>query len=340
VSGYGDPRGRNLVSADVNDELPLLRRFPALRSVPRVELCNLPTPVQSLAAIAPELWVKRDDLNADRCGGNKARSLEFLLGPVCAGDVVLTVGGAGSTHVLATALHAQQLGARTVAERWRHDMNPTATRVATRIASSCESRMRMLMPVALAHAYVRGRRRGVRYVPLGGSIPLGILAHVNAGLELLEQIEAGALPEPSRIVLPLGTGGTAAGIALAMAIARVDAVTCGARVAARVAANRWRVLRLARHTASFIERLTGERLPPVKPSSVSVVHNVYGGAYGRPLARADAFALELREAYGIELDETYSAKAFVAARELALRDVGPTLFWLTFDARCLNLEGK
>lgn len=339
MRGYGDA-GRNLVSADVGDELPLLRRFPALRAIPRVQLCNLPTPVHSLATIAPELWIKRDDLNADSCGGNKARSLEFLLGPVCAGDVVLTVGGAGSTHVLATALHAGRLGARTIAERWRHDMNPSATRVAERIASSCESSMRMLMPVALARAYVRSLRRGVHYVPLGGSTPLGILAHVNAGLELVDQVKAGVLPQPSRIVLPLGSGGTAAGIALAMAIAGVDTVICGARVAARVAANRWRVLRLARSTTRFIEGLTGERLPQVGPSSVQVIHDVFGGAYGRPLARARAAASELSDAYGIELDETYSAKAFVAARDLALRDVGPTLFWLTFDARCLHLESK
>ena len=333
-------RDRNLVSAGVGDELPLFRRFPALRAVPRVQLCNLPSPVHSLARIAPELWIKRDDLNADQCGGNKARSLEFLLGPVRAGDVVLTVGGAGSTHVLATALHAGRLGARTIAERWRHDMNPSATRVAERIASRCESRVRMLMPIALARTYARSLRRGAHYVPLGGSTPLGVLAHVNAGLELIDQVNAGALPKPARIVLPLGSGGTTAGIALAMAIAGVDVVICGARVAARVAANRWRVLRLARRTAHLIERLTQEPLPKIEPSAVEVRHDVFGGAYGRPLARARAAAEELREAYGIELDETYSAKAFVAARDLALRDVGPTLFWLTFDARCLHLESK
>ena len=324
----------------MGDELPLFRRFPALRAVPRVRLCNLPTPVHALASIAPELWIKRDDLNADICGGNKARSLEFLLGPVCAGDVVLTVGGAGSTHVLATALHGSRLGARTIAERWRHDMNPSATRVAQRIAGSCESRLGMLMPVALARAYVRSLRRGVHYVPLGGSTPVGILAHVNAGLELLDQVEAGALPLPARIVLPLGSGGTAAGLALAMAIAGADVAICGARVAARVAANRWRVLQLARRTASFIARLTAESLPPVNASSIRVVHDVFGGAYGRPLARARAAARELSDGYGIELDDTYSAKAFVAASELARRYTGPTLFWLTFDARCLNLESK
>jgi hypothetical protein len=60
----------------------------------------------------------------------------------------------------------------------------------------------------------------------------------------------------------------------------------------------------------------------------------------RPLPRAQIAEAELREQYGIELDGTYSAKAFVAARDLARSDTGPTLFWLTFDARCLHLESK
>jgi hypothetical protein len=37
---------------------------------------------------------------------------------------------------------------------------------------------------------------------------------------------------------------------------------------------------------------------------------------------------------GIELDATYSAKAFQVALDLAKH--GPTLFWLTFDSRALH----
>src|SRR3982751_2775431 len=105
---------------------PLFDRFPALRQIPRVELCTLPSRVDSLDKIAPALWIKRDDLNAPFCGGNKGRALEFLLGGLHDGDSVVTVGGAGSTHVLATALHAARIGVSTYALRWRHAMNPIA----------------------------------------------------------------------------------------------------------------------------------------------------------------------------------------------------------------------
>src|SRR6187200_916964 len=111
--------------------IPLFERFPALASIPRARLCTLPSPVERLHRSSEhgEIWVKRDDLNAPVCGGNKVRSLEFLLGGLTRGDTVVTVGGEGSTHVLSTAIHAARIGVATTAVRWRHDMNPIATQI-------------------------------------------------------------------------------------------------------------------------------------------------------------------------------------------------------------------
>ena len=48
--------------------IPLVRRFPALASVPRVELGRFPTPVQPLRELSPSLWIKRDDLCGNPLG--------------------------------------------------------------------------------------------------------------------------------------------------------------------------------------------------------------------------------------------------------------------------------
>jgi hypothetical protein len=48
---------------------------------------------------------------------------------------------------------------------------------------------------------------------------------------------------------------------------------------------------------------------------------------------AEAPAAMLHGATGLELDGTYSAKAFSAAMALAAREKHPVLFWLTFDGR-------
>lgn len=322
----------------VNQEsgIALYRRFPALRKLPRANLCRLPSPVISVDVAGSNLWIKRDDLNAAAFGGNKARSLEFLLGEVKPGDTVLTIGGEGSTHVLATAAHSRTLGARTIAMRWKHDMNPGAVRVSEIIAGSASGSLSANAVFAITRAYAHRFRNKVHYVPLGGSTPLGVLAQVNAGLELSEQISAGLLPAPARVVLPLGSGGTTAGLALGFAIAGLDIEVVGARVAPRLAANGRRVRTLIEGARRLIRDVTGEQPAKVPRTMVRVVHDVYGGAYGRILPAAEDGAGSLLRSYGIRLDSTYSAKAFVAALACARELDGTTLFWLTFDGRCLD----
>ena len=318
--------------------LPLLKRFPELAALPRAALGVFPSPVQRI--VLPDdatLWLKRDDLDAAEFGGNKVRSLEFLLGGIGAGDRVLTVGGDGSTHVLATAAHAARLGARTTAVRWRHDMNPVAELVAREAARRCERVHESRSAVgALVHAWLLRLTSGARYVPAGGSVPLGILGQVNAALELAEQIANSELPRPARVVVPLGSGGTAAGLALGFAIAGLPIVVVGARVAPRIAANRSRLLWLARATARLIARLSGAVVPAVRRERLLVAHEAFGGAYGRPLAAGDAAATLLRRAGGPALDATYGAKASSVALTLAREAPGVTLFWVTFDSRWMN----
>jgi D-cysteine desulfhydrase len=315
--------------------LPLYDRFPALRAIPRVALGTFPSPVEAVRGIpgVDTLWIKRDDLDAPELGGNKVRALEFLLAGVGPGDAVLTLGGHGSTHVLATAVHARRLGARTIAVRWPHAMHPVAERVRDEAAArGVDVRPAWSAVDAILRAHWLRRDRGLHFVPLGGSAPLGVLGHLNAGLELAEQVRAGLLPEPARVVVPLGSGGTAAGLALGLAAAGLRTTVVGARVGPRVAVNRRRVLALAGRTARLVERVTGAPFPGAAPR-LEVAHEVYGGAYGRPLAEGAVAAALLAERCGARCDATYSEKALAAALTLARAGDGPTLFWLTFDAR-------
>lgn len=322
----------------LGDDIPLYERFPALRALPRASLCKLPSPVERVSGIegVEELWIKRDDLNAPLLGGNKVRALEFLLGSVRSGDTVLTLGGAGSTHVLATSVHARRLGAGTMAVRWPHDMNESAASVSTRLGHELtEAETRSPVGAMLRCSYLR-LTRNVHFIPIGGSTPLGTLGHVNAGLELAMQVKRGDMPLPARIVLPVATGSTMGGLALGLMLGGLVIPIIGARVAPRVYATRGRVRRVARKTAAAITESTGEKLPAVRPELLHIAHDFFGGAYGRPLAAADEAARLLEDAAGLKLDATYSAKAFALALETARRQEGPTLFWLTFDGRWLT----
>lgn len=318
-------------------EIPLLTRFPALARIPRAALGHFPTPVQRVElrgdVLAGELWIKRDDLTASPLGGNKVRALEFLLGDLRPNEIVLTAGGEGSTHVLTTATYVRALGGTTRAVRWKHEMNPSAHEVAERARGIVERIETSSGPmVGLLRAHL-ARRPHLRWIPPGGTSELGMLGHVNAALELAEQIARGEMPKPARVVLPVGSGGTAAGLALGFAIAGLDITVIGARVAPRIAAGQRRVVALANRERRYLERLTGERITGIDVARLEIIHSAYGGGYGRVLRGADASALLLTNAIGTRLDGTYSAKAFAAALALAMGVAGTTLFWLTFDGR-------
>lgn len=314
--------------------IPLVERFRDLARVPRADLCTTPTPVQSADALAPGLWIKREDLSADPLGGNKVRALEFLLGGVRQGESVVTVGAAGSTHVLATLVHARRLGAKAIVYRWPQEMNEIARRVSSRITQETDAALCRNVVAAYVRAW-GARLRGAQWIPAGGSSPLGVLGQVNAALELADQVRAGMLPPPERIVLPLGTGGTAAGIALGVAIAGLRATVVAVRVVPRVVANRRRVGRLVERTARLIERASRAPVPRPAKDALLIVHEYYGGAYGRETIAGAEIARRCAELTGIPVDPTYGAKALAAATAIAARDGGTTLFWLSFDGRWL-----
>src|SRR5688500_5888668 len=185
----------------------LTERFPSLGAIPRLQLGSWPTPVTELTdpLTRTRLWIKREDLSGTLYGGNKVRPLEFLLAGTQPGDEILTVGARGSTHALATAVHASALGARTTVVRWKQEMNPDVESSGRRCAAAatCIDVASPLVGFAIA-AGIRLTRR-VRWVPAGGTSPLGLLGHVDAALEFVRQVRDGLLPSPRAVVVPLGS---------------------------------------------------------------------------------------------------------------------------------------
>ena len=308
---------------------PLLRRYPRLSTLPRAELGTFPTPVEQVAiGGGATLLVKRDDLSGLAIGGNKVRGLEWLLGDLEAGDHVVTVGPAGSTHALATARCARLRGGVTTVIRWRQEMNAAARRVDALLRREAKVVDAGAIPMAYALAWAARVASRPQWIPAGGSTPRAILGHVNGALELAGQIERGECERPARVCVPLGTGGTAAGLALGFRIAGLDTRVVAVRVVPRIVGRAGRVAALANRTAELIEHVTGAAQPRLRRDDFEMEHRFYGGGYGRPLP-------DLRDALadvGIHLDDTYSRKAFAAA---AARGPG-TLLWLTFDGRLLQ----
>lgn len=245
------------------------------------------------------------------------------------------MGATGSTHALATALYARRLGAHPTVFRWPQEMHATSAQVDVRLRGLATVHDTTWPPGAYARAALYRLRHAARWIPAGGTSALGILGHVDAALEVVEQVRSGLLPAPARVVVPLGTGGTAAGLVLGFAIAGLETEVVGVQVVPRIVANRARVAALAASARRLLARTTGAGVALASRSRFSIDRGFYGGAYGRETTAGRAADARYRAAHaGAKLDPTYSAKACAAA--FARCDDRPTLLWVTFDSRFLD----
>jgi 1-aminocyclopropane-1-carboxylate deaminase/D-cysteine desulfhydrase-like pyridoxal-dependent ACC family enzyme len=294
------------------EQRALFARLPRLVDlVPFVPLADgLPTPVER---VEERLWVQRDDLSDSRYGGNKVRKLEHLLAIAARrGGPVLTAGAIGSHHVVATAVHAGQLGLAVEAVRFPQPMTDHVAEVAAH-ADALGLRTTMAptpeaMPVVLARRWaVLSRQRGTLVTP-GGSTPLGLLGYVGAGLELVERFAAEGWPEPDEVVVALGSGGTAVGLAVGLALGGWrHATVVAVRVADRIVTNRAVLTGLEAGVRGLL--VVGGAVPA--RARWRIDGRWFGPGYGHPTPAGEA-ARERAVGWGLASEPTYTAKALAA----------------------------
>lgn len=333
------------------DVLAMARRFPSLQQLPRVQLTRLPTRVHRLEKMrvgleldVQQLWVKRDDESGLLYGGNKPRKLEFLLGDTLRDGkkTVLTFGGIGTHHGLATAVCGRSLGLRTIlvllkqplTEHVRHCLLLDYAAGAELHYVSSVSRLTGRALRVCARELLRGELPYI--IPTGGSSIIGTLGYVNAAFELQEQVAAGELPEPDWIFVPLGSGGTAAGLVLGAKLAGLRSRVAAVLVTDIVPPSAQRLARLATRTLGMLREQVPE-LPAVAigAEDFRVIHGYVGIGYGAP-TQAARHAKELMEQLsGIQLETTYTAKCVAAMLDL-LRSAehrhDVVLLWNTYSS--------
>ena len=331
--------------------LALADRFPALAErLPTVPLGDWPTPLQAAAARAlpgpcAGLWLKRDDRCATPYGGNKVRKLEFLLADALrkGHEAVFTFGVAGSNHALATAIYARQvgLGAHLLLTPQSNSSfvgrNLKMGRWAGARHLHCATEAAANRMARILELRGRGDQPAPYRVPGGGSSALGTVGFVNAGLELAAQVRAGEIPEPDYVYLALGTMGTAAGLALGLAVAGLRTRLVLVRVVREDIASPRR-FRALYHGAARLLHHHDPRFPlaPLDRSRIELRHEFIGPGYARFTEEGMAALSFARDAFDIGLEGTYTGKAMAAlvadlrAGRLADRNV---VFWNTYNGQ-------
>jgi D-cysteine desulfhydrase len=323
---------------------PLLHdRFPALRAtLPHARLGGAPTPVRRLDWLGGEreVWLKDDGAYGGPWGGNKVRKLEWILPDVRRRHrrTVLTFGALATNHGLATALYARELGLRAALALVDQPVDDHVRAQLERLRRSGAAlhftRSKARTAAALPWLLVRHASPLPPYVlPAGGSSPVGALGYVEMALELREQVERGELPEPAWAVVAVGTGGTAAGLALGLRLAGLRTRVLGVVVNDLLRLDATSLARLTRRSARLLRR-RGAVLPAgadVQPADFEVTRDWLGEGYGQPTPAAERVRGAARE-NDLELDPVYTAKALAAIVGGAAGD-GPLLFVQTHGPR-------
>lgn len=322
----------------------LARSFPSLADrLPRIEFTRLPTPIRRMPGLekalgAEGLWVKRDDMSSPEYGGNKPRKLELILAR--AGEqkaqTLVTFGGLGTNHGLATAIFGKKLGFKIVLILTPQPVTDYVVRNLFLMTHFGAEVVPTSGPLYAAYKAVKELLKGERHymIPPGGSSALGTLGFVNAAFELRDQIKAGEAPEPDYIFLPLGSCGTAAGLALGLTMAGLSSQVIAVRVYDRIASNSYTVALLQRRTINLLRKLD-PGIPFSLPPPLIIIREFFGEGYGVPTREGEEAMRMALTCEGLKLDPTYSGKAMAAFIDFIRKGEGKgkhLLFWNTYNS--------
>lgn len=321
------------------NELIIERMIDLTSQFPTVSLAALPTPLRALKSCGDAVFMKEDGLSGAVYGGNKIRKLEFLLGEAVSEGrkTVITYGAAGSNHALATAVCCRELGLHAVPVL---APQPTSEHVRRNLLLQqavgaelhlCEDYTRF--PAMTEELIARYRRQdGMEpyIIPAGGSNAVGALGFVQAAFEMAEQLR------PDIIYIPMGTGGTLAGLLVGLRLARLDTRIEAVRVVQPA-------FRSESHVKTLCDELCDKLGSPrcTGGSDITIRDEFFGPDYGIATPESREAVAWFIANEGVSLENTYTGKTVAALlhdlRSGAL-DGKTVLYWNTLNARDFSAD--
>ena len=278
-----------------------------------------------------QFQVVRGDLIHPQISGNKWYKLKLNIQAACKQNksAILSFGGAHSNHIHALAYAGKQLGMATIGVirgQWRKQLTPTLRDAESWGMSLIfiaaedyrrrddESWIAQQLPCWLENTPWQTKQ--VYIVPEGGSNQLGVM-----GVGEWAQSIYALLPEPSTLILPVGSGGTLAGFAAVASSHTLLGVTV---VRAAESLRHTIKSHLAALPVEGLSCHSGEQVCPSseyadssKQTSWELVAGYEGRGYGR---WSDAMLGEIvrySSLLNLPLEPVYSGKAFLAMLDLA-----------------------
>ena len=344
-------------------EPELFRSYPNLKEkVPWIHLLtNIPSPIDRLTELENyldisdgEIYIKRDDKDHLRYGGNKLRKFEFIIGKVIKQKKkgIVTIGGIGTNHGIACAIACKELGLKCHLFLSHQPLTWHVQRslllydyfgATLHLSKSFEIGIFKSLIFKLFHP--KYFLMSIGGTPLFGvGTPLGTIGFINAICELKVQIDNGIIPEPDAIFVPGGSSGTASGLVAGCKLTGLKTKINMVNVSRDIVVNNKAVIKNANKAIKYL-RKRDKSIPNVKVSldDFKMIKGYLGSAYGvKTVKGQNAIDIVMKlEGYkrDFKLDTTYTGKTLAGLIDYMKKEENSSkkvIFWNTLNSNDLD----
>ncbi|MDH4128616.1 MAG: pyridoxal-phosphate dependent enzyme [Spirochaetota bacterium] len=329
--------------------ISLFKYFPQIKEkVPWVTLGNFPTRVTLLSNIVKNLpiksfWVKRDDETSSIFGGNKIRNLEFEFGKIIQlkKKLILAYGSIGSNFTVACCMFGKHFNIPVnliLFDTVRTEDVENNYKINSALANKITfSKSIMFLPYYVIKEVINTHHMDRYLMPPGGTSPLSVLGYINAMFELKEQIDNHELPIPNYIFLPVGTGGTIAGLLIGKTILKLPIKIIGITVFEKFLTNISMIKILIYRSVKYFNSIANTNISAKKIfSEINLVNDFLGDGYAHPTNESNSTIKLLMDNEGLILDGTYTGKGMAGAINIiksSLKSNDNVLFWHSYNSQ-------
>ncbi len=287
-----------------------------MKTPKKLNLANLPTPLEQVTYNGRKFFIKRDDYTGLDFSGNKIRKLEYLLHQAkqSRADIIFTCGGEQSNHCRATASAAARLRIKTRLFLWGKDStNPEGNLFLSKLYGAEISFLNKKNYLNVNNIMIEEREKlkkqnkNVYVIPEGGSTTLGILGYISFIDELMIQTD---LKKTEGILCAAGTGGTAAGMLIGAALNKLKLKVYAVNVLYSKEEIRRKILYLTEGCIADYKLNIS-----IDESNLIILDGYSNEGYKNITGNKLKLINDFARSTGILLDPAYTGKAFCAYNE-------------------------
>lgn len=290
-----------------------------MRIPKKLEIANLPTPIQKHEYNGCKFLIKRDDFTGLEFSGNKIRKLEYLLyeAKKQKADYVFTMGGEQSNHCRATAFAAVGQGMQPRIFLWGKDSKVSDGNlfldkvIGTELEFFAKKDFNAMTQAMEDQKNELAEKGKIAFIiPEGGSSTLGLWGYVNFMKELYEQTGMRGI---KGVISAAGSGGTAAGLLIGSALLGLNIKIFGVNVVFTETEFKEKILALAEEAIS-IYKLNIK----INPANLEIIEGYSLEGYKKIDPQKISIIKDFARQTGIIFDPAYTGKTFFAYNDLFL----------------------